>query len=75
MSIELLMSISTQKAHKTCYKQGSILHYFGTNHWLIGYCKLAVYSRLNVTVGGTDRPVRQTGQPVRPFQRISRPFI
>ena len=32
MSIELLKSISTQKAHKTCYKQGSILHYLGTNH-------------------------------------------
>ena len=32
MSIELLKSISTQKAHKTCNKQGSILHYFGTNH-------------------------------------------
>ena len=31
MSIELLKSISTQKAHKTCYKQGSILHYLGTN--------------------------------------------
>ena len=32
MSIEVLKSISTQKAHKTSYKQGSILHYFGTNH-------------------------------------------
>ena len=32
MSIELLKSISKQKAHKTCYKQGSILHYLGTNH-------------------------------------------
>ena len=32
MSIDLLKSISTQKAHKTCYKQGSILHYLGTNH-------------------------------------------
>ena len=31
MSIELLKSISTQKEHKTCYKQGSILHYLGTN--------------------------------------------
>ena len=32
MSIELLKSISTQKVHKTCYKQGLILHYLGTNH-------------------------------------------
>ena len=32
MSIELLKSISTQKVHKTCNKQGSILHYLGTNH-------------------------------------------
>ena len=31
MSNELLKSISTQKAHKTCDKQGSILHYLGTN--------------------------------------------
>ena len=31
MSIELLKSISTQIVHKTCYKQGSILHYLGTN--------------------------------------------
>ena len=31
MSIELLKSISTQKVHKTCDKQGSILHYLGTN--------------------------------------------
>ena len=35
MSIELLKSISTQKAHKTCYKQGSILHYLGTNQQAI----------------------------------------
>ena len=34
MSIELLKSISTQKAHKTCCKQGSILHYLRTNHWV-----------------------------------------
>ena len=27
-----MKSISTQKAHKTSYKQGSILHYLGTNH-------------------------------------------
>ena len=27
VSIELLKSISTQKAHKTCHKQGSKLHY------------------------------------------------
>ena len=33
MSIELLKSISTQKAHKTYYKQGSILHYLGTNQF------------------------------------------
>ena len=32
VSIELLKSISTQKAHKTCHKQGSKLHYLGTNH-------------------------------------------
>ena len=32
VTIELLKSISTQKGHKTCYKQGSILHYLGTNH-------------------------------------------
>ena len=32
MSIEFLKPISTQKAHKTYYKQGSILHYLGTNH-------------------------------------------
>ena len=32
MSIESLKSISTQKVHKTCYKQGSILHFLGTNH-------------------------------------------
>ena len=38
-SIELLKSISTQKAHKTCNKQGSILHYLGTNH-----CALGLYS-------------------------------
>ena len=31
MPIELLNSTSTQKAHRTCYKQGSILHYLGTN--------------------------------------------
>ena len=31
MSIELLKSISTQKVHKTYDKQGSILHYLGTN--------------------------------------------
>ena len=31
VSIELLKSISTQKAHKTCHKQGSKLHYLGTN--------------------------------------------
>ena len=36
MSIELLKSISTQKAHKTCYKQGSILHYLDTNHYMWG---------------------------------------
>ena len=35
MSIELLKSISTQKEHKTCYKQGSKLHYLGTNQWLV----------------------------------------
>ena len=35
MSIELLKLISTQKAHKTCYKQGSILHYLGTNQFLV----------------------------------------
>ena len=32
VSIELLKLISTQKAHKTCHKQGSKLHYLGTNH-------------------------------------------
>ena len=32
VSIELLKSISMQKAHKTCHKQGSKLHYLGTNH-------------------------------------------
>ena len=32
MSNELLKSISIEKAHKTCDKQGSILHYLGTNH-------------------------------------------
>ena len=32
MSNELLKWISTQKAHKTCDKQGSIFHYLGTNH-------------------------------------------
>ena len=31
VTIELLKLISTQKAHKTCYKQGLILHYLGTN--------------------------------------------
>ena len=31
LTIELLKSISTKKAHKTCYKQGSILHYLCTN--------------------------------------------
>ena len=46
MSIELLKSISTQKAHTTCYKQGSILHYLGTNQGLrlsipFGYSHLA----------------------------------
>ena len=35
MSIELLKSISTQKVHKTCDKQGSILHYLGTNHFMV----------------------------------------
>ena len=34
MSIELLKTISTQKVHKTCDKQGSILHYLGTDKWL-----------------------------------------
>ena len=34
VSIELLKLISKQKAHKTCYKQGSKLHYLGTNHCL-----------------------------------------
>ena len=32
MSIELLKSISTQKVHKTCNKQGEILNFLGTNH-------------------------------------------
>ena len=31
VSIELLKSISTQKAHKTWHKQDSKLHYLGTN--------------------------------------------
>ena len=34
MSIESLKSISTQKAHKTCYKQGSILYFLGTNQFV-----------------------------------------
>ena len=32
VSIELLKLISIQKAHKTCHKQASKLHYFSTNH-------------------------------------------
>ena len=36
MSIESLKSISTQKAHKTRYKQGSPLHFLGTNQLLFG---------------------------------------
>ena len=31
VSIELLKLISTQKTYKTCHKQGSKLHYLGTN--------------------------------------------
>ena len=34
VSIELFNLISTQKAHKTCHKQGSKLHYLGTNQGL-----------------------------------------
>ena len=43
MSIELLKYISTQKAHKTCYKQGSILHYLGTNHITISIFMVIVF--------------------------------
>ena len=35
VSIELLKLISTQNAHKTCHKQGSKLHYLGTNKEVI----------------------------------------
>ena len=43
MSMELLKSISTQKAHKTCYKQGSILHYLGTNQLPLPPCLLLLH--------------------------------
>ena len=32
VTIKLLKSISTKKAHQTYDKQGSTLHYLGTNH-------------------------------------------
>ena len=62
MSIELLKSISTQKAHKTCYNQGSILHYLGTNHHVIGtgcvpWVELPIQRRLcPIFVSGVGLP-------------------
>ena len=46
VSIELLKLISTQKAHKTCHKQGSKLHYLGTNH---SPCALRRYFSRNLS--------------------------
>ena len=48
MSIKLLKSISTQKAHKTYYKQGSILRYLGTNQFSL---KEAYQNRGRAQVG------------------------
>ena len=63
-----MKSISTQKAHKTCYKQGSILHYLGTNQYVP--TKRKAYHGCSIRVG-TEEEIKRTGHSTPAIRAIS----